>query len=123
MTPALEPTSTPPTVTLTSRFSISDTERVDAACARLGISRTKLIRHCTMLGLREVERASAVIESPLVGAMLQIFADFGPDEVSDEFRKIRSQLRGTDDSGDQVKFPFVHDNPSDLGVDCGLGNT
>lgn len=73
-----------------------------------------------MIGLREVERAGELIESPVVGAMLQLFADLGPQETADEFKRIRHQLQGTDDSGNQEKFPFVHDNPSDLGVDCGL---
>lgn len=102
---------------MTSRYSTSECERIEAAAARLGVSRTKFIRHCTVLGLREVERAGAVIESPIVGALLQMFAELGPDEVALEFKRIRSQLRGTDDSHLQNKFPFVNDPDADHGLE------
>ena len=116
----MEPTNDKPTVNTTFRLTPPELERMEKEAERLGMLRTPFVRHCALIGLREVERAGELIESPVIGAMLQLFADLGPQETADEFKRIRHQLQRTDDSGDQVKFPFVHDNPSDLGVDCGL---
>lgn len=118
----MEPVNDPPTQTVSARITRRELERVDREAARLDMNRSHFLRHCTLIGLQEVERASRLIESPVVGALLQIFADLGPQETAEEFARIRRHLQGTDDSDLQNKFPFVNDPDENLGIDCGLGS-
>lgn len=105
---------------MSARYTPAERLRIEKQAERLGISRTRFLRHIALLGLREVERTSDLIESPVVGALLQMFADFGADETAAEFRRIRHQLQSIDDSGEQQKLPFNEETSPDLGIDCGL---
>lgn len=87
------------------------------------MSRAPFARHCAITGLQEIEQATTLIDSPVIAALLQLFSDLGPQETADEFRRIRAQLKSTDDSHQQSKLPFMQDNPTKLGIDCGLGDS
>jgi hypothetical protein len=118
----MEPTNEVPTKTITIRVTPAEIERMEKAAAKVGMSRSPFARHCTITGLQEIEQASTLIDSPVIGVLLQLFSDLGPQETADEFRRIRNQLASTDDSYQQQKMPFMQENPSKLGIDCGLGH-
>lgn len=105
----MEPTNEVPTKTMTIRVTPAEIERMEIAASKVGMSRSPFARHCTMTGLQEIEQATTLIDSPVIGALLQLFSDLGPQETADEFRRIRKQLAGTDDSHQQQRFAFGND--------------
>lgn len=106
---------------MSTRLTADEITRLDRHSERFNMSRSECLRHCFLIGLDEAEAASKIVSSPIIGPLLQLISDIGSDQLGEEMRSVRQQIKDhANRDKSQQSFPFSNDSENDGGLNPNL---